>query len=138
MSLNKKKIKSMTNSQKNQLVEKAKQLKDNDCEWILEQIIDHNITFTENKNGCFIKIIDIDNDLLLVINNYINNKLDEYAKEEKQFVMPETVDATESITGLDSLDLNNYEKSLLKKSKYMVGQKIIKKENQYYKQTQNI
>jgi hypothetical protein len=114
------------NCDKNKIIEDIKYLKKKDYIWILKNIIDNDIPFTENKNGCFIKMTSINDDILYKIKLYIELKLEKY--NDIQIKLPETINSNSLVNN----NLSNYEKSILKKSDYLINQKIIKKENLYY------
>ena len=80
--------------------------------YILNIIQKNNIKFTENKNGCFVKLSEINNEILYEIIKYVNDNI---KKKEKTLNLPEIVDSDDNILGIDKLNLTNYEKSILKK-----------------------
>lgn len=97
---------------KKQLIDDIHYLDSDSWRHILDIIQKNKIKYTENKNGCFVKMNDISNEILIEIIKYVKSNI---KKKDDTLNMPEIINSDKEIVGIDKLNLTNYEKSILKK-----------------------
>lgn len=95
-----------------------------------------NTKYTENQNGIFVNLNDVDDDTLFKIKEYIET-ITENRDINKSFIMDTNYTTTVDNNNPD-IKLSNYEKSIIKKNNYLIEQKTFKNEtnvnNWFYKQ----
>lgn len=98
------------------LINDIKYLNNYDHYHIMDIITKNNIKYSENKNGCFIKFTEINDEILNTIIKYVNDNI---KKNEKTLNLPKVINTDDVADGIDKLNLTNYEKSILKKNKLL-------------------
>lgn len=94
-----------------------------------------NSKYTENQNGIFVNLNDVDDNTLFKIKEYIET-ITENRDINKSFIMNNNL--TSTVDNNTDIKLSNYEKSIIKKNNYLIEQKTFKNEtninNWFYKQ----
>ena len=125
--------------QKN-IVNKAKRIDNQESLRLLQMFVRHGIKFTENMNGCFIDLIDVDGKILVEVQEFLdmcievhtknderNAQIKQYAQEFEQHYVPVRSDNNGRSSGqskesefLNAIkndrNLNSLEKSIMKEN----------------------
>ena len=104
----------LSQNDKRNIIKNVFLLPKNSQKYILELIYKDNIKFTENKSGCYVKLNDIPNKLLVNINKYINDNI-QPIHDHNFDKLPDIVDSNQTNSDIDNLNLTNYQKNILKK-----------------------
>jgi len=102
---------------------------------IFNFIEESNVKYTENQNGIFVNLNDVDDNTLYKIKEYIET-ITENRDINQSLIMDNSY--TSNIDHNNDIKLSNYEKSIIKKNNYLIEQKTFKNEtninNWFYKQ----
>lgn len=94
-----------------------------------------NVKYTENQNGIFVNLNDVDDNTLYKIKEYIET-ITENRDINQSLIMDNSY--TSNLDHSNDIKLSNYEKSIIKKNNYLIEQKTFKNEtnvnNWFYKQ----
>ena len=66
------------------IVNKARRIDAQESLRLLQMFIKHNIKFTENMNGCFIDLIDVDVEILNEVQDFLNMCIEVHAKNDER------------------------------------------------------
>ncbi len=102
---------------------------------IFNFIEESNVKYTENQNGIFVNLNDVDDNTLYKIKEYIET-ITENRDINQSLIMDNSY--TSNLDHSNDIKLSNYEKSIIKKNNYLIEQKTFKNEtnvnNWFYKQ----
>jgi hypothetical protein len=123
----------LSQSDKKLLREKVKFLSKNEYKIIFSMIYSNNIKYTENNNGIFINLDNIDNGTLIKINTYVNKISENKLKNDNIIVKDESCQLILNSYNKSNIKLSNYEKSIIKRTNYIEEQKNFKNNNWFVK-----
>ena len=126
----------LTYQQKKSLTEKVYNLEQSDLLEIAQMIEADTDDYLRKANQhIYVNLSSLSPDALLKIHTFISSKYEKYVNSNIHLKFNK-LDLYQKISeNTENTNLSNYEKSILKKSKYISNQKEFKLKNQQYKQS---